>query len=106
MTQTSVQSKDNVVSTIRKNEDKLKEFGVTKLGLFGSFVREEQHPESDVDILVTFSPGMKTFDNFMALSFFLEDLLGRPVEVVTQDSLSPYLGPRIMQEVEYVTFIT
>ena len=76
-----------------------------KLGLFGSFVREEQGVESDVDLLVEFEPGKKTFDNFIQLSFFLEDLFKRRVELVTSESLSPYIGPHIMNEVEYVTFI-
>jgi predicted nucleotidyltransferase len=58
--------------------------------------------ESDIDVLVEFEPGQKTFDNFMRLVFLLEDLLQRPVEVVTAESLSPYLRPYIMKEVEYV----
>jgi predicted nucleotidyltransferase len=50
--------------------------------------------------LVEFEPGQKTFDNFMRLAFLLEDVLGRPVEVVTAESLSPYLRPHIAREVE------
>jgi predicted nucleotidyltransferase len=51
-----------------------------------------------VDLLVEFEPERKTFDNFMALCFFLEDLLGRPVEIVTTEALSPFIGPRILDE--------
>jgi hypothetical protein len=51
-----------------------------------------------------FESGQKTFDHFMALSFLLEDLLQRRVELVTPEGLSPYIGPYILQEVEYVAF--
>ena len=79
------------------------EFGVRKIGIFGSFVRDDATLHSDVDVLVEFDPDRKTFDNFMNLSFFLEDILERRVEVVTTNSLSPHIGPRILASVEYVT---
>jgi predicted nucleotidyltransferase len=99
-----IQTKKDVLSIIQKNQDKIKSFGVKKLGLFGSFVRDEQNIESDVDLLVEFERGRKTFDNFIQLSFFLEDLLELSVELVTTESLSPYIRPHIIKEVEYVTF--
>ena len=102
---TSVQTKKKALSLIVEHQDRIKALGVKKLGLFGSFVREEQGEESDVDLLVEFEQGKKTFDNFIQLSFFLEDLFKRRVELVTPQSLSPYIGPHIMNEVEYVTFI-
>jgi predicted nucleotidyltransferase len=95
-----VKTKHDVVAMLRRNRDPIRALGVKRLGLFGSFVRDQQGPESDVDLLVEFEPGGKTFDNFMALSFLLEDLLQRRVELVTSESLSPYLRPRIMHEVE------
>ncbi len=73
-----------------------------KLGLFGSFIRDRQGADSDVDLLVEFEPGHKTFDAFIQLAFFLETLFERPVELVTPESLSPYIGPRILGEVENV----
>jgi len=76
--------------------------GVRRIGLFGSFVRGEAEPDSDVDILVEFESGRKTFDSFLALSLLLEEALHREVELVTLESLSPYLGPHILAEVEYV----
>jgi len=102
---TSVQSKERVLSLIEEYRNRIKALGVKRLGLFGSFVRGEQRTESDIDLLVEFEPDKKTFDNFMQLSFFLEDLLKRRVELVTPESLSPYLRPSIMKEVEYVAFI-
>lgn len=77
-------------------------FGVARLGLFGSFARGEATPESDVDILVEFGADKKGFAVFMELAFWLEDMLGRPVELVTLESLSPYLAPHILPTVEYV----
>jgi len=104
MIDTPTQTKKDVLSVIRQHQDKIKAFGVKKLGLFGSFVRDEQNTESDIDLLVEFEEGQKSFDNFIQLSFLLEELLRWPVELVTVESVSPYLRPYITQEVEYVTF--
>ena len=82
----------------------IKALEVRRLGLFGSFVRDKPHETSDVDLLVEFESGQKTFDHFMRLSFLLEDLLRRRVELVTPEGLSPYIGPYLLQEVEYVAF--
>lgn len=95
-----VSNKNDVFDVIRENRAKLKALGVRKIGLFGSFVRGQQIPDSDVDLLVEFEPGKKTFDHFIELSFCLEELLGRRVELVTAESLSPYLAPHILNEVE------
>ena len=98
----TITTKKEITVLLRKNAARLRGFGLKRIGLFGSFVRGEQQTASDVDFLVEFEPRKKTFDNFMALSFFLEGLLGRKVEVVTRESLSPYIGPHILAEVEYV----
>jgi predicted nucleotidyltransferase len=98
------ETKEKILSQIKAQEDQLCALGVKRMGLFGSFVRDRQRADSDVDFLVEFHPGRKTFDNYMQLAFFLEDLLGRPVELVTPESLSPYIGPHILEEVEYVSF--
>ena len=96
-----VQSRERVLKLIAEQRPRLRALGVRRLGLFGSFVRGEQRADSDVDLLVEFAPGQKTFDNFMQLAFFLEDLFHRRVELVTPESMSPYLRPYIMDEVEY-----
>ncbi len=98
------ETKSDVWSAIKSNQNRIKALGVRKLGLFGSFVREEQSHDSDIDLLVEFEQEKKTFKNFMALSFLLEDILNRPIELVTSESLSPYIRPYIAKEVEYVTF--
>jgi predicted nucleotidyltransferase len=98
----TAQTKQVVLATIQKNRDIIKTLGVKKLGLFGSFVRGEHSDQSDIDLLVEFEPDQKNFDNFMQLSFLLEDLLKRPVELVTPESLSPYIRPHVINEVEDV----
>ena len=100
---TGVQTKREVFKTISDHSAQLKDLGVKKVGIFGSFVRGEQTPESDIDLLVQFEPEKKNFDNFMDLYFLLEDLLQRRVEIITTEALSPYIGPHIMSEVEYAS---
>ncbi|HDP69887.1 MAG TPA: nucleotidyltransferase [Actinobacteria bacterium] len=97
-----VNTKDDIVQRILEEREKLASFGVKSVGLFGSFVRGEQTSLSDVDMLVEFMPEKHTFDNFMEVVFLLEELLGRKVEVVTPEALSPYIGPHILSEVERV----
>lgn len=97
-----VQTRDEIVRILQKYRDRVRALGVRRLGLFGSFVREAARPESDVDVWVEFEPGWKTFDNFMELAFLLEELFQRPVELVTPESVSPYIRPYIESELEYV----
>ena len=97
-----IQTKKDVVKALCSNHVQIQALGVERLGLFGSFVRGDHNAQSDVDLLVEFRPGHKTFDNFIQLSFLLENLLQRRVELVTPEALSPYIGPHIMREVEYV----
>ena len=88
----------NIIDILRRRDREIKErFHVKRIGLFGSFARGEVTVSSDVDIMVEFE--QPTFDNFMKLAFFLEDLLGRRVELVTPDSLSPYIAPYVKDEV-------
>ena len=96
------QTKDDIVRIMCDNSVSIKALGVKRLGLFGSCVRREHTTESDVDILVEFHPGKKTFDNFIQLSFLLESLLEREVELVTPESLNRHTGHTILDEVEYV----
>ena len=96
-----VQTKRNVLSLIYEHRSQIRDLGVKRLGLFGSFVRGQQNSDSDVDVLVEFELGQKTYDNFIRVAFLLESLFGRRVEVVTPEALSPYIGPHILEEVEY-----
>jgi len=85
--------------------EEIRSLGVSSLSVFGSFARGEQRPGSDVDMLVEFCEGTKTFDSFMALAFLLEETLGRTVELVTPKSLSPHMGSRILKEAEHVALV-
>jgi predicted nucleotidyltransferase len=76
--------------------------GVKSLAVFGSTVRGEATPESDIDILVEFT-GPATFDGYMATKFLLEDLLECPVDLVTPQALKPGMRSHIEQEAIYVT---
>lgn len=97
----NVQTKEQLFDLLSRNAPQLRGFGVKRFGLFGSFARGQPGEESDVDLLVEFEEGRKTFDNFISLAFFLEDLFGRKVDLVTPESLSPHIGPHILREVEY-----
>jgi len=101
--QTKLHSKQELLAAIISNKEVIKGFGVSNLGVFGSFSKGTFTETSDVDLLVDFFPEQKTFDNFMELSFFLEDLLGRKVELVTLQSLSQFIGPYILNELENVS---
>jgi uncharacterized protein len=102
----AVQTKTELEDRLHTHWEAIRHYGVKRLGLFGSFRRDMQTEQSDVDLLVEFLPGKKTFRNFMGLAFFLEDLLKRRVELVTPESLSPYLRSTILNEVESVETIS
>jgi len=92
----------DALALLRKHEPDIKKrFGVSKIGIFGSFVRGEERPDSDVDVLVTFRTGKKTFDNYMECKFYLEDLFGRKVDLVMKGSIKKRLKPYILGEVVY-----
>jgi predicted nucleotidyltransferase len=76
--------------------------GVRRLGLFGSFSRGEARPDSDVDVLVGFKPEAKTYDNLFEVGEALEEVFHRKIDLVTEEGLSPYVGPTILREVKYV----
>ena len=97
-----VETKEDVVQRLRGAREQLVALGVLSIGLFGSFVTGRQTATSDVDFLVDFAPGQHSFDNFMELSFLLEALMGRRVELLTRESLSPHIGPHILRGVERV----
>jgi len=100
---TTTMTKQKIFNVLQQSQSHLKALGVKKIGLFGSYVREGQRTGSDIDLLVEFEPNQKTFDTFMKLSFFLEDVFQQRVEIVTLESLSPYIGPHILKEVEYAS---
>lgn len=94
--------KDRFFRLVQEEPAFFKEHGISEFGLFGSVVRGEDRLDSDFDVLVKFEDGKKSFRNFIAVSDFLEKRLGRPVDMVTREGLSPYIGPSILEQTEYV----
>ncbi|KAF5411514.1 MAG: hypothetical protein C5S38_09360 [Candidatus Methanophagaceae archaeon] len=80
----------------------IRKFGVKRIGLFGSAVRGELKIESDIDILVEFEKEGENFANLINLYFYLQDLLSKKIDLVTPESISPYLAPYILKEVKYI----
>ncbi len=95
--------KQDILDELSNQRHQLANFGVEQIGLFGSFVRDEANQESDIDLLVDMSKNRKTFRNFLALNYYLEEIFGRKVDLVTKQSLSPYIGPHILRTVEYAS---
>lgn len=96
-----VKSREAVLRLIEKNRDTLRTFGVRRIGLFGSCVRGEASAESDLDFVVEFSH--KSFDAYMDLKSFLEDLFRSRVDLVTLSSIKPRLLPIIQREAVYAS---
>jgi uncharacterized protein len=97
-----VLNREQAIERLAECEREVRALGVVRLALFGSVLLGQTHDRSDVDLLVQFAPGAKSYDRFLALSELLEAHLGRPVELVTTEALSPFLGPRILAEAQDV----
>ena len=92
---------DTMIRSISEHGDEIRaEYGVARLGVFGSRVRGEARSDSDLDVLVEFAH--PTFRNYMGLKRFLENLIGVPVDLVSAAALKPLLKEHILREVEYV----
>lgn len=78
-------TRERILSLLREHETTLKKYTVRKMGLFGSYARNEARKDSDVDLIVEFEE--PTFDNFMDLTSYLEKLLGRKIEVLTPEGV-------------------
>jgi predicted nucleotidyltransferase len=90
---------EDIKQLLNKHKKEIKEkFGVKNLYIFGSYVRGEQTPESDIDILVEFEKGKKTFRNYMGLKFYLEELLGKEVDLVIKEAVRKELKKYIYGE--------
>lgn len=92
-------SSKEIFDILKKNRDLLKKYRVKKIGLFGSHIRNQASPESDIDLIVDFEE--KTFDNYIELSFALEDLFNKKVDLLTEKGISPYILPYIQNEIQW-----
>lgn len=97
-------NKHIILKTLADNHKLLEGYGVNQIGLFGSYVRNEATSDSDIDLIVDIRKDKKTFRNFMSLNYFLEELLQHKVDLITLQSLSPYIGPHILKTIEYASF--
>ena len=96
-------NREELLDILVKNEQQLKSQGVKLLGVFGSFARNEQTDKSDVDLIVEFEAGKKSYKRFIELTYFLEDTLKRKVELLTQHSVSKRVMDEIQKDIKYVT---
>ena len=93
-----VLNKEEIFQLLQKHKEELKNRHVKKIGLFGSVLRGENTKESDIDFIVEFKEGEKNYDNFIELAFLLERILNRKVDLLTIESLNPYMKPKILKE--------
>lgn len=76
-----------IMNKIKENMDNIKKYGVKKIGLFGSYIKDKQRERSDIDFIVEFEKGEATLDNFMNLASFLEELFGKKVDLLTVEGV-------------------
>ncbi|MEM9538848.1 MAG: nucleotidyltransferase family protein [Cyanobacteria bacterium P01_E01_bin.42] len=96
-TQPNILDRETILSALSDRQETIDSFGVHSLALFGSTARNEATEQSDLDFLVEFE-GMATFDRYMDLKFFLEDLFNKPVDLVTKRSLKPQIRQTVLEE--------
>ena len=94
--------KTEIKKLLIKNKNNIRKFGVKRIGLFGSVIYSRQKTGSDIDILVEFDKGNEKYNNLINLYFFLQKLFGKRIDLVTPNSISPYIAPYILKEVEYI----
>ncbi|MEW6701386.1 MAG: nucleotidyltransferase family protein [Bacteroidota bacterium] len=94
----NLSSKD-IFKILQRNHSILKKYRVKKIGLFGSYLRDEASKGSDIDLLVDFEE--KTFDNFIELAFALEKVFNRKIDLLTEEGISPYILPYIKNEIQW-----
>jgi predicted nucleotidyltransferase len=94
-------AQDDRLQRLKAQHGKLAAFNVRSLSVFGSVARGEAGPDSDIDILVEFN-GPATFDQYMKLKLFLEDVLGTPVDLLTRKGIRPELAPYVEREAVHV----
>jgi predicted nucleotidyltransferase len=93
-------TRDRILELLRMNKGLMQEqFAVRRIGLFGSYVRNEPATDSDIDLLVEFDD--PTYDHYMDLKFYLEDIFKAEVDLVMADGLKPRLKPHITHEIVY-----
>ncbi|ADG13254.1 DNA polymerase beta domain protein region [Methanocaldococcus infernus ME] len=93
-------NKNIILNILRKHKSELKKFGVKRIGLFGSYARDEQKETSDIDILVEFEEGQATYDNYINLIPYLENLFNKKVDVITIEGLKSIRIKEIKEDIK------
>jgi uncharacterized protein with HEPN domain len=91
-----------IIEFLQSNRNTLDRFGIKSIALFGSYVSGQATNNSDIDLLVEFKEGEKTFDNYMDLKFYLEDNLNKDVDLVIKDALKEELKEDILRSIKKV----
>ena len=94
---------NQIIKLINENQSIIQKFGVKRIGLFGSFLKNKQKSDSDIDILIEFKKGEKTFDNYMDLKFYLENLFDCNIDLVVKEALKVDLKSNILKSTKYAT---
>jgi predicted nucleotidyltransferase len=93
---------ENIESLLIENLNHIKKFGISRLGIFGSYSKGHPTETSDIDIVISFEPHKKTFDNYIDLKFYLEELLNKRIDLVIEENIKKELRDEILRSVHYV----
>jgi predicted nucleotidyltransferase len=96
-------NKTEIIQTIKKHEKTIKSFGIDRIGIFGSYAKEIQTEDSDIDILVKFKKVPRISKSYFGLKFYLEDLLKKEVDLCREKDLREELKEEILRSVIYVS---
>ncbi|HOA41213.1 MAG TPA: nucleotidyltransferase family protein [Halanaerobiales bacterium] len=92
---------EDIIIFLKNNKYELEKYGINKIGLFGSYAKNQENEYSDIDILVEFKEGNETFDNYMDLKFYLEERFNKKVDLVIAENIKEDLKKEILGSVIY-----
>ncbi len=94
---------NDIIGILKEQKKYLVErFGVDEVAIFGSYARGDQREDSDIDILIAFKEGYKTFENYMDLKFYLEEIFGKKIDLIIKSAINPRIKPFVITEAIYV----
>jgi uncharacterized protein len=97
-------SVDHIKEALREEKDNLTRLGIERVGIFGSYVRGEAKPDSDIDLLIDIAPdSMLTLFSLVDIEQRLSEKLNNKIDIVIKSDLKPYIYERILSEVVYVS---
>ncbi len=95
-------NREDVIEILKAKRNEIESLGVYNIGLFGSYARRENMPESDIDLIIDLDANRKSFDNFMNISMLLEDILNKKVDLLTRESIDTDFFNSIKNDIIYV----